>query len=96
VNRAKSGAVTAHMRVGKSHCTRGFWESLWSVGTVHRRTKQAKQVSSALLRCTEVSPPTVELRHGLPRRFVAVAAATLHKADPPAGGCGALRHRSQR
>jgi hypothetical protein len=25
VNGAKSGAVTAHMRVRKSHCTRGFW-----------------------------------------------------------------------
>ena len=25
--------------------------------------------------------------HELPRRFVAVAAATPHKADPPASGC---------
>src|SRR4029077_13712338 len=35
--------------------------------TVHRQTKRAKQVTSALLRCTEVSPPTVELGHE--RRF---------------------------
>src|SRR4029077_6932691 len=34
--------------------------------------------------------------HELPCRFIAVAAATLHKADLPAGGCGVLRHRSQR
>jgi hypothetical protein len=50
----------------------------------------------AVLHRTQVSPPMVELGHELPRRFVAVAAATLHKADPPAGGCGVLRHRSQR
>ena len=33
-------------------------------GTVHRRTKQAKQMSSALLRCAKVLPPTVELGLG--------------------------------
>ena len=35
-------------------------------GTVHRLTEPAKQVSLALLRGTEVSPPTVELGQSLP------------------------------
>jgi hypothetical protein len=33
---------------------------------VQRWTKQAKRVPPALLRCTEVSPPTVELGHFRP------------------------------
>jgi hypothetical protein len=41
------------------------------------------------------SRPRSQMGHELPRRFVAVAAATPHKADPPAGGCGVLRNRSQ-
>lgn len=49
-----------------------------------------------LLRCESLEPSMSQMGHELPRRFVAVAAATLHKADPPAGGCGVLRHRSQR
>jgi hypothetical protein len=58
------------------------------------RTLRLASATTSVLR--NFGAPKTAVGHELPRRFVAVAAATLHKADPPAGGCGVLRHRSQR